>query len=220
MNTFKKTKLITVLSLLASTTSAFAADALPTLTSATPTTGNRYGNPTLYLSDISAAQAWLNVTKNKDDKNGKKPVIIDVRRVEEYVVGHPVGALSIPFPHVTGSPATANDSANGYIGYDISVDPEVGFLATDGKDGVLPIDDFVNHVKRFVKDKNQPIYLLCATGHRSVQAANALAKYGNYTQVRNIWEGYTGQPKYAYTGALPTVSGTGDTASPYKFGAA
>lgn len=217
MNT-KNIKWLAGLSLLTVALPTFSADA--TVTSATieevKTTGNRYGFPTLYLSDISSAKAWYNVSKNKDE-NGKKPVIIDVRRVEEYVAGHPVGALSIPFPHVTGSPAKANDSENGYIGYDISVDEEVGFLATDGKDGTLPIEDFVKHVNRFVKDKNQPIYLLCKTGHRSVQAANALVKYGNYTQVKNIWEGYEGQPKYAYTGAIPTVTSTGDLANPYKF---
>ncbi len=198
MNT-KNIKLLAGFSLLTITLPTFAADEIKT-------TSNRYGNPTLYLSDISSAKAWYNVSKNKDE-NGKKPVIIDVRRVEEYIAGHPVGALSIPFPHVTGSPVKANDSENGYIGYDVSVDEEVGFLATDGKDGTLPIGEFVNHVKRFVKDKDQPIYLLCKTGHRSVQAANALVKYGNYTQVKNIWEGYEGQPKYAYTGAVPTISG-------------
>jgi rhodanese-related sulfurtransferase len=207
MNT-KNIKLLTGLSLLTLALPTFSAEEIKT-------TGNRYGNPTLYLSDISSAKAWYNVNRKKDE-NGKKPVIIDVRRVEEYIAGHPVGALSIPFPHVTGSPTKANDSDNGYIGYDITVDEEVGFLAADGKDGTLPIEDFVNHVKRFVKDKNQPIYLLCATGHRSVQAANALVKYGNYTQVQNIWEGYTGQPKYAYTGAIPTVS-AGDATTPYKF---
>lgn len=218
MKTLKIAKIIIGLGLATTVAPTFAAEAV--VTSATPetitTTGNRYGNPTLYLSDISSAKAWLNVSKKKDE-NGKNPVIIDVRRVEEFVAGHPVGALSIPFPHVTGSPAKANDSENGYIGYDVSVDSEVGFLATDGKDGTLPIEDFVNHVKRFVKDKNQPIYLLCKTGHRSVQAANALVKYGNYTQVKNIWEGYEGQPKYAYTGAVPTVTSTGDLANPYKF---
>lgn len=182
------------------TASAFAAEVAEKL----DTTGNRYGNPVLYLSEISAAKAWLNVSKKKDE-NGKNPVIIDVRRVEEYLKGHPVGAYSIPFPHVTGSPTQANDSSNGYVGYDISVDADVGFLAVDGKDGTLPIEDFVAYVEKFFPDKNQPIYLLCATGHRSVQAANALAKYGHYTQVKNIWEGYTGQPKYAYTAAVPTI---------------
>ncbi len=172
------------------------------------TTGNRYGNPALYLSDISASKAWRNV--NTKDENGKKPVIIDVRRVEEYLNGHPVGAFSIPFPHVTGSPTEANDSTD-YVGYDISVDSDVGFLATDGLDGTLPIADFIAHVEKFFPDKDQPIYLLCATGHRSVQAANALVKYGNYTQVKNIWEGYTGQPKYAYTGAFPTLAPLDET---------
>ncbi len=214
MKTLKIAKSVIGLGFIAATLPSFAANVVNT--SVIATTGNRYGNPTLYLSEISAARAWINLSKNKDE-NGKKPVIIDVRRVEEYITGHPIGALSIPFPHVTGSPTKANDSTNGYIGYDVSVDAEVGFLAADGKDGTLPIDEFVNHVKRFVKDKNQPIYLLCKTGHRSVQAANALVKYGDYTQVKNIWEGYEGQPKYAYTNAVPTVSGTGDTSLPYKF---
>ena len=175
------------------------------------TTGNRYGYPVLYQSEISSANAWLNVSEksDKDDKHGedhdvKKPVILDVRRVEEYVAGHPPGAYSIPFPHVSGSPSEANDSTD-YIGYDISVDPEVGFLAVDGKDGTLPVQGFVDYVETVFPDKDQPIYVLCATGHRSVQASNALAKYGHYTQVRNIWEGYNGQPKYAYTGNVPTT---------------
>lgn len=183
-------------------------------------TGNRYGYPVLYHSEISSAQAWLNTSKNKwnefdakhdDDEDSsegehsqKKPVILDVRRIEEYVAGHPVGSISIPFPHITKSPASANDNSSGYIGYDISVDPEVGFLAVDGKDGTLPIQNFVDYVESLFPDKDQPLYILCATGHRSVQASNALAKYGHYTQVRNIWEGYTGQFKYAYTGTTPT----------------
>lgn len=166
------------------------------------TTGNRYGYPVLYHSEISAAEAWQ-LASGKKAESG--PVIIDVRRVEEYVAGHPQGAYSIPFPHVTGSPAAPNDtgSTSGYIGYDISVDPDVGFLAVDGNDGALPIQNFVSYVEQAFPDKDQPIFLLCATGHRSVQAANALAKYGHYTQVRNIWEGYNGQPKYAYSAAAP-----------------
>ena len=183
-------------------------------TASADTTGNRYGYPVLYHSDISSAKAWLDasakrplVVPSSENPKGKKlkPVIIDVRRIEEYVAGHPPGSVSIPFPHVTGSPAKANDNTNGYIGYDISVDPDVGFLAAEGKDGTLPIQEFVDYVSAQFPDKDQPLYLLCATGHRSVQAANALAKYGKYTQVRNIWEGYNGQPKYAYTGPLPTV---------------
>lgn len=185
-------------------------------------TGNRYGYPVLYKADISSARAWLDVSQigwneneakeNDNHEHGdgehsqKKPAIIDVRRIEEYAAGHPVGAYSIPFPHITKSPLTANDNSSGYIGYDISVDNiDVGFLLDSSqKDGTLPIQNFVDYVESIFPDKDQPIYLLCATGHRSVQAANALAKYGHYTNIRNIWEGYNGQPKYAYTGAIPT----------------
>ncbi len=191
-----------------------------TSASANPSTGNRYGFPVLYHSEISSARAWLDASNNRwneleakdqddrvsseSDHSQKKPVILDVRRIEEYAAGHPVGAYSIPFPHVTGSPSEANDSTD-YIGYDISVDPEVGFLLDNtAKDGTLSIQSFVDYVESVFPDKDQPLYLLCATGHRSVQAANALAKYGHYTNVRNIWEGYNGQPKYAYTGATPT----------------
>lgn len=173
-------------------------------------TGNRYGYPVLYHSEISSAKAWLDVQHSRrhdvDDADDqlKKPVILDVRRIEEYVAGHPVGAYSIPFPHVTGNPSEANDSTD-YIGYDISVDSEIGFLLdSSAKDGTLAIQSFVDYVESKFPDKDQPLYVLCATGHRSVQASNALAKYGHYTNVRNIWEGYNGQPKYAYTGNKPT----------------
>jgi rhodanese-related sulfurtransferase len=165
------------------------------------TTGNRYGYPVLYKSEISSAAAWDLINKG----GRPKPVILDVRRVEEYAAGHPKGAYSVPFPHVTGSPTAANQESPSYIGYDISVDPEVGFLAADGKDGQRPIQDFVDYVSQLFPNKATPILVLCATGHRSVQAANALAKYGAFTHVRNIWEGYNGQPKYAYTGSVPTV---------------
>lgn len=185
------------------------------------TTGNRYGYPVLYHSEISAAKAWLDISESNwrkhaadhdrhhhadhddADEQHLKPIILDVRRIEEYAAGHPIGAYNIPFPHVTGSPSEANDSTD-YIGYDITVDPEVSFLAVDGKDGTLPLQSFVDYVESLFPDKDQPLYILCATGHRSVQAANALAKYGHYTNVRNIWEGYNGQPKYAYTGNKPT----------------
>jgi rhodanese-related sulfurtransferase len=173
-------------------------------------TGNRYGYPVLYHSEISSAKAWLDVQQSRrhdvddEDDQLKKPVILDVRRIEEYVAGHPVGAYSIPFPHVTGNPSEANDSTD-YIGYDISVDSEIGFLLdSSAKDGTLAIQSFVDYVESKFPDKDQPLYVLCATGHRSVQASNALAKYGHYTNVRNIWEGYNGQPKYAYTGNKPT----------------
>ena len=169
---------------------------------------NRYGYPALYKSEISSAEAWERAN-NQPAKGKLKPVILDVRRVEEYVKGHPPGAISIPFPHVHKSPIKDNDGAayytfeNGkslYIGYDISEDPEdVGFqTAPDYRDGVIPIADFIAEVEAKFPDKKTPLYLVCATGFRSVQAGNALAKAG-YTEVRNVWEGWNGLPKYAYT---------------------
>ena len=166
-------------------------------------TGNRYGYPVLYHSEISSAEAWLQVKQNQSKKPTKKHVILDVRRIEEYVKGHPPGAYSIPFPHITKSPTKENDNTSGYIGYDITVDPDVNIANVD-KDGALNIQAFVDYVKSKFPDINQPLYLVCATGHRSVQAANALVKYGGYKHVRNVWEGYTGQLKYAYTGDKPT----------------
>lgn len=179
-------------------------------------TGNRYGYPVLYHSEISSARAWLEASDNKwnpyredDENNGdnpvKKPVILDVRRIEEYAAGHPVGSYNIPFPHITKSPTSANDNTSGYIGYDISEDADVNVQGVT-KDGALPIQGFVDYVETLFPDKDQPLYLLCASGRRSVQAANALAK-GGYTQVKNIWEGYSGLNKFAVdaTGASTGV---------------
>ncbi|MCQ8105774.1 rhodanese-like domain-containing protein [Methylomonas sp. SURF-2] len=163
------------------------------------TTGNRYGYPVLYHSEISSAQAWLHASDRKwnkhdddddwSDDNGqrpRKPVILDVRRIEEYVAGHPVGSINIPFPHVTKSPTKANDNTSGYIGYDISVDPDVNIQGSVN-DGTLNIQSFIDYVEARFPDKDQPLYILCATGFRSVQAANALAKYGNSTPKSEIF---------------------------------
>lgn len=171
--------------------------------------GNRYGLPQLYASDISAASAYLLTSGDGHEKDHRyshhdhgKPVIIDVRRVSEHVAGHPPGAYSIPFPHVDGSADEANDST-GYIGYDLSGNPDICFV--DGCDddtnidGTLSPADYVAYVESLFPDKDTPIMTLCKTGSRSVQVANLLTRAG-YTDVRNIWEGFIGQPKYAYTG--------------------
>lgn len=167
------------------------------------TTGSRYNLPGLYHSEVSAAEAYLltsgkrhrwlaQLRKHKD--RTPAPVILDVRTIKEHLDGHPPGAYSIPFPKVQGSPGSID-----YIGYDVSTDPDsVGFGATRPERGVLlEIGHFVDYVKTVFPDKRTPILTLCKTGYRSVQAANALAQEG-YTNVRNIWEGYVGKPKYAY----------------------
>lgn len=182
--------------------------------------GNRYNLlPRLYDSEVSAAKAYLLTNNDRGNRSKDKyanAVIIDVRRISEHVLGHPPGSYSIPFPHIWGNSQCANDDgvepcdsntpASGYIGYNVSEDEEIGFGDPDMKDGVIPIEGFVEYVESVIRDKDTPILTLCATGYRSVQAANALVKYGRYTNVRNIWEGFNGQPKYAYAGSSIVVA--------------
>ena len=185
----------------------YAALGLASIGVASADLGNRYGLPQIYHSEISAAEANL-MMKHMGEHGGhhgkkhQKPVIIDVRRISEYVAGHPPKAYNIPFPHVDGSANQPND-ATGYIGYDLSGNPDICFVpgCDDGtnNDGTLLPSDFVDYVQSLFPDKNTPILTLCRTGYRSVQAANLLTRAG-YTNVRNIWEGFVGQPKYVYDG--------------------
>jgi rhodanese-related sulfurtransferase len=172
---------------------------------ATADLGNRYGLPQNYHSEISAAEANVVTSHDRGNKTGNEfanSVIIDVRRVSEHVAGHPPKSYSIPFPHVEGSASMPNDSTD-YIGYDLSGNPDICFV--DGcdddtnNDGTLNPADYVSYVESLFPDKDTPILTMCRTGYRSVQAANLLTDAG-YTNVRNIWEGYVGQPKYAYAG--------------------
>jgi len=179
---------------------------------ATADVGNRYGLPQNYHSEISAAEANSLTSHDKGNISGNdfsNAVLIDVRRASEYKAGHPPKSYSIPFPHIDGSASEPNDSTD-YIGYDLSGNPDICFV--DGcdddtnKDGTLNPDDYVAYVESLIPDKDTPILTLCRTGYRSVQAGNLLTSAG-YTNVRNIWEGYVGQPKFAYAG--------GDVAEPH-----
>lgn len=143
--------------------------------------GNRYDLERFYESEISAAQAYLEMENSKghDHQHRHAPaVLIDVRRLREYAAGHPEDAYNIPYPHIVDS----NDQ-----------DPAV----------------FYWEVFDAVKGKTDtPIMTLCRTGHRSVLAGNILADPEGhgvpggvpFTHVRNIWEGFVGQYKYAYDG--------------------
>lgn len=156
-------------------------------------TGNRYNLPRDYKSEVSSAEAYVltNVEheyNDRDDddhhgdKNKVKTVIIDVRTIEEHVAGHPRKAYNIPFPHIQSRPNKPD-----YIGQN----PK----------------DFYDYVAATFPHRDTPILTLCRTGFRSVLAANILAnpsawvpEYADmnmpgYTNVRNIWEGFTGNPK-------------------------
>ncbi len=177
-------------------------------------TGNRYNLTRAYTADVSAAEAYLmtsgerfpilkRLRRHRD--RTPAPVIIDVRTVEEHLNGHPPGAYSIPFPRVQSKPDKLD-----FIGYDVSQDAEkrhiqdekvglIGFGAARPQNGiVLEINHFVDYVKSKFPDPATPMYLLCKTGYRSVQAANALVEIGEYNLVYNVYHGYEGKPVYAY----------------------
>lgn len=158
--------------------------------------GNRYNKERLYHSEISAAQAFREMNKGKWVARGQvdatAPVLVDVRRLREYAAGHPVAAYNVPYPHIVGSDGDADympqDPATFY--WDV-------FEIVDG-------------------DAERLIMLMCRTGSRSVDAGNVLADPGAYgingpafTNVRNIWEGFVGQYKYAYSGGDIALDDTG-----------
>jgi rhodanese-related sulfurtransferase len=147
--------------------------------------GNRYYSlPRAYKSEISVSEAYLAMEHSKDFKNTPgqaKPVLIDVRSLREYASGHPEDAYNVPYPTVSG------------LGGDAAQDPLHLYW----------------EVYRIVNGRmDTPIMTLCRTGHRSVLAGNILADPEDYglkgmnlkpfTNVRNIWEGFVGQPKYAF----------------------
>jgi rhodanese-related sulfurtransferase len=146
--------------------------------------GNRYYSlPRAYKSEISVSEAYLAMEHSKDfmhSRRESKPVLIDVRSLREYASGHPEDAYNVPYPTVSG------------LGNDEPQTPEKLYWE---------VYDIVHG------DVNTPIMTLCRTGHRSVLAGNILADPDSYlqqkglpafTNVRNIWEGFVGQPKYAF----------------------
>ena len=145
--------------------------------------GNRYNKLRLYDSEISAAQAYLDTERSKRQgkyhKHRSKPVLIDVRRLREYAAGHPEVAYNVPYPHK---------------------------IATRDQ---TPADLYWGVYQIVKGDVDTPVMLLCRTGSRSVDAGNILAEPDSqpdtaglprFTNVRNIWEGFVGNPKYAYSG--------------------
>jgi len=153
--------------------------------------GNRYNLPRSYLSEISAAQAFdeLKGGSKHHDARGHRgsPVLIDVRSMEEFAAGHPEEGYNVPYPTVcTGC----------------AVQPEATF--------------YWEVFKIVEGDTDRLIMTLCRTGHRSVLGGNILANpsaYGingpAFTNVRNIWEGFVGQYKYAYVGGTILLDSNG-----------
>ena len=160
------------------TISSLAVASMATSMNAFADDGNRYNKDRVYNSEISAAETYLDMMQNK-------VTVIDVRRLREYAAGHPDRAYNVPYPHIVGS-------------------------------GDQNSTDFYWEVYNVVHgNTDTPIDTLCRTGSRSVDAANILADPQNlegdprrepvsggipFTNVRNIWEGFVGQHKFAYAG--------------------
>lgn len=171
--------------------SAITVILLVTLSGNARAEGNRYNLERLYHSEISAAQAYHELrhgVAHGISRHGGKPVLIDVRTMEEYAAGHPAGSYNVPYPNV----CTDCDPQSEETFY-----WEV-FKAVHG-------------------DTDRLIMTLCRTGKRSVLGGNVLANpsaYGisgpAFTNVRNIWEGFVGQYKYAYSGGTILLDANGD----------
>lgn len=155
--------------------------------------GNRYNRDRQYDSEISAAEAYLAMENSKGYEKSKgqtnrPPILVDVRSLEEYAAGHPEDGYNVPYPRVCSS-CESQDAENFY----------------------WEVYDLVKG------DTDRLVMTLCRTGSRSIDAANILADPENtaddprrvgkevfgvepFSNVRNIWEGFKGQPKYAYDG--------------------
>lgn len=152
--------------------------------------GNRYPLPRYYLSEISVSDAYLEMEHskghNKAHKHAVKPVLVDVRTLREYASGHPEDAYNVPFPHIYGG---------------------------GDQDPVTMYEEVYDIVNG---NLDAPIMLMCRTGYRSVLAGNILANPESdvrtankglqpFTNVRNIWEGFVGQYRYAFTDDGKTI---------------
>ncbi|MES9852252.1 MAG: rhodanese-like domain-containing protein [Candidatus Thiodiazotropha sp. L084R] len=158
--------------------------------------GNRYFRDRLYHSEISAAQANQELKSRghfygRHGHRGARALLVDVRSMEEFAAGHPNRSNNIPYPRVCLS-CEAQSEATFYW--------EVYNLAQG--------------------DTSRLIMTLCRTGSRSISAANVLANPSEYgidgpafTNVRNIWEGFVGQYKYAYDGGTILLDSTGTPVS-------
>ena len=171
--------------------------------------GNRRNEPRLYAAEISPARAFLETATHK-----RRAVLIDVRSVPEYLAGHPQVAYSIPYPFAYQECDTVEQ-----LPQECKEDPSLHGRYEDGackcRDAVktqaykMGKDGFLDAVAAVVRKKGTPIYLLCRSSKRSIDAANLLAEGGGYTDARNIYEGFVGKFKTDDFGNSP-LDLTGD----------
>jgi rhodanese-related sulfurtransferase len=152
--------------------------------------GNRRNQPREYKAEVSVAKVFANTVAatGKWGKPSEPPVIIDVRSVPEYAYGHIEKAHNVPYPFIM----QYCDSGDGiYTGTNPGRNAEGGCKDSAATRLAQQKADFQQAVLALVPDKKRPVYTLCATGTRSIGAANALKEAG-YENVYNIWEGFSG----------------------------
>ena len=114
------------------------------------------------VETVSPRQAWEMIQREP------KSLFIDVRSHMEFLfIGHPTGAIHIPWidePDWTVNPHFVRDIRQLLL----------GGLAHDGSGG------------------NVPIFLICRSGKRSLEAGQLLIQEG-FTKVYNVAEGFEGE---------------------------
>ncbi|RMF34456.1 MAG: sulfurtransferase [Alphaproteobacteria bacterium] len=155
----------------------FAALALPALgqiaTSVNPDTLNEHRKTALGLY-VTSAEAYAAIRKDPGI------VLLDVRTPEEFnFVGHAKAAdANVPFNFMDATKLPAKGGNYGWRHND-------NFLA-----------DVAAVMARLGKGKDDVIFVMCRSGHRSAASVNALAKAG-YTQVYNVIDGFEGSKNKA-----------------------
>lgn len=105
------------------------------------------------IKNLNPKQAWSVL-----DTDGSA-VLVDVRDRTEYsFVGHPIGAVNIPWKEAPSWQLNPN---------------------------------FIAEARQTVPSLDTPVFVMCRSGQRSLDAAKALAQAG-YTDITNIEEGFEG----------------------------
>ncbi len=107
----------------------------------------------LPIKSLKPSQAWAALQADSS------AVLLDVRdRIEYAFVGHPTGAVNIPWKD-----------------------------APDWK----PNPNFVDEVRQRIPRLDTPIFLMCRSGQRSLDAAKSLSAAG-FRDLTNVEEGFEG----------------------------
>ena len=161
-----------------------------------------YSPPRHYVGDISAARAYV----SSQLPVNQRMVLLDVRDVTEYRMGHPEGAYHLPYPrvyqacqpHPSGAPEAQVRSDDGSM---------CRFGVVPGSQVLISAADFWKAAQEVLPYKDAPVAVLCRTGACAAEVANLLAHPESvlgkelagqgYKEVYAIKEGFVGEPMVA-----------------------